>query len=291
MANEYVNKVIYGGDTLIDLTGDTATAADVLTGKKFHLASGEQVTGTGPNLSTDTVTAADVKFGVTFHTKTGAASTGTAPLVPAADIYPSTTDRSIAAGSFVSGAQSIKAVTTSGITAANIKAGSVVKVGDAADDDRITAVTGTFTADATASAAEILKDKTAYKNGAKLTGTMPNNGAVTGNISTKAGQYTIPQGYHDGSGKVGIASAEQAKILAGNIKSGITILGVLGTYTGEAITTQNKEITPDASWTGDQVLTPDAGYDYLAQVTVHMIPYVETDNTAGGKTVQIGAVA
>ena len=45
MANEYVNKVVYGGETLIDLTGDTAVATDVLSGKKFHLKSGAQATG------------------------------------------------------------------------------------------------------------------------------------------------------------------------------------------------------------------------------------------------------
>lgn len=39
------SKVAYGGHTLIDLTGDTATAADVATGKTFHLANGEQATG------------------------------------------------------------------------------------------------------------------------------------------------------------------------------------------------------------------------------------------------------
>lgn len=42
MAN---NKVIYNNQTLIDLTSDTATAADVLYGKTFHLASGASATG------------------------------------------------------------------------------------------------------------------------------------------------------------------------------------------------------------------------------------------------------
>lgn len=40
-----VSKVAFDGHTLIDLTGDTATAADVATGKTFHLANGEQATG------------------------------------------------------------------------------------------------------------------------------------------------------------------------------------------------------------------------------------------------------
>jgi len=141
------------------------------------------------------------------------------------------------------------------------------------------------TTDATATAAEILATKTAYVNKNKITGEMTNNGGVTGTISTKAGEYTIAQGFHDGSGKVSISSTEQAKIIAANIKNGITILGVEGTYSGETVSVQsNKNATPSAS---SQVITPDSGYDYLAQVTVAAIPYAETPNTYG-TTVTIG---
>jgi hypothetical protein len=152
------------------------------------------------------------------------------------------------------------------------------------------AVTGTCTYDSdtsddTATASEILATKTAHARGAALTGTMANNGGVTGTISTKAGQYTIPQGYHDGSGKVSISSTEQAKIIAGNIKSGIVILGVTGTYGGESVTAQAKTATPSFS---SQTITPDSGYDYLSQVTVSAIPVTYADNSAGGKTVTIG---
>ena len=140
------------------------------------------------------------------------------------------------------------------------------------------------TEDATAAVAEILKGKTAYARGQKLTGTMPNNGAVSGEISTKAGQYTVPQGYHDGSGKVGIASTEQAKIVAGNIKQGVTILGVEGSYSGEGVTLQAKTITPKSV---AQTVQADSGYDALSSVTVEAIPYVEAPNAAGGTTVTI----
>ena len=135
------------------------------------------------------------------------------------------------------------------------------------------------TSDATATASEILSGSSAYVNGNKINGAMVNNGAVTGTITTKAQQYTIPVGYHDGSGKVSISSTEQAKIIASNIKNGVTILGVVGDYSGEAVAVEaNKNATPA---TTSQVITPSTGYDYLAQVTVKAIPYTETPNTYG----------
>ena len=141
------------------------------------------------------------------------------------------------------------------------------------------------TQDATASAAEILAGKTAYNKAVKVTGTMKNNGAVTGTISAKTEQYTVPQGYHDGSGKVSIATAEQAKIIATNIRQGVTILGVTGTMSStEGLKAQSKTVTPTAA--GFDV-APDDGYNALAGVTVSPIPYVESDNSAGGKTVTI----
>lgn len=189
-----INKVIYGGNTLIDLTADT-------------------------------ITADKLAKGVTAHDKSGAVITGT-------NTYDSDTQ------------------------------------------------------DATAAVAEILSGKTAYVRGAKLTGTMKNNGAVSGTISSKAGQYTVPQGYHDGSGKVSIASTEQAKLIPENIRDGITILGVEGTMSStEGAKPQAKAVTPT---TEEQTILPDSGYNYLSQVTVAAIPYVESDNSAGGKTVTIG---
>lgn len=193
MPNSYINKVVYGGNTLIDLTADTVSAD--------KLASG-----------------------ITAHDKSGAVITGT-------NTYDS----------------------------------------DTSDD--------------TAAVAEILSGKTAHARGALLTGTMPNNGSVTGTITTKAGEYTIPQGYHDGSGKVGISSTEQAKIIASNIRQGVEILGVTGTMSGsEDVHAQSKTVTPTAA---SQVVSPDTGYNYLTQVTVNAIPYVTTENSAGGLTATI----
>lgn len=151
-------------------------------------------------------------------------------------------------------------------------------------------ITGSCTYDVdsssvTATDAEVLMTKTYAKNGSIRTGSMPNNGGVTGTISDKSIPYTISAGYHDGSGTVSIDSTEAAKIIEGNIKDGVSILGVTGTYTGEGVTAQAKNATP--TWSSQTIL-PDSGYDYLSQVTVAAIPRTDTDNAAGGITVTIG---
>ena len=189
-----VNKVVYGGKVLIDLTGDTVTADKILSGFTTHDKSGASIEGT-----------------CDFDVNSG---------------------------------------------------------------------------DATVAVAEMLTGKTAYARGTKLTGTMPNNGAVTGEISTKDGVYTVPQGYHDGSGTVKITKTEQDKLIPANIRDGVTILGVEGTMSGsDGVKAQSKTVTPS---TVSQTVLPDSTYTHLSQVTVNAIPYVESDNSAGGKTVTIG---
>lgn len=82
------------------------------------------------------------------------------------------------------------------------------------------------TTDADAAQGDVLTGKTYYKDG-KKTGAMPNNGDTSGTINSKAGTVTIPAGYTSG-GTVAIDATEQAKIIASNIKKGVTILGQAG---------------------------------------------------------------
>lgn len=161
--------------------------------------------------------------------------------------------------------------------------------GATAHDKSGAPITGTCTydadtQDATAAVAEILEGKTAYARGTKLTGTMPNKGAVSGTIATKEA-YTIPMGFHDGSGTVSLDATESAKLIAGNIKKGISILGVEGTYGGDAAKVQTKSVTPTMA---AQTVLPDEGFDYLSQVDVAAIPVTYSDNSAGGQTCTIG---
>ena len=165
--------------------------------------------------------------------------------------------------------------------------------GFTAHDKSGTIITGTCefdvnSTDATVAVAEILDGKTAYARGAKLVGTMPNKGAVNGAITTKDEQFTIPTGFHDGSGKVGIDTTEKSKIIAANIKEGVTILGVTGTLApASGVKAQSKTITPGI----DEIsVLPDEGYDYLSTVTVSAIPTSESDNSAGGVTFTIAGV-
>lgn len=141
------------------------------------------------------------------------------------------------------------------------------------------------TSDANASTSEILSSKTAYVNGVKVTGSMNNQGAWSALVSKKDDAISIPSGFHDGSGVIGIDTIEKSKLIPSNIKAGIILLGVEGEYTGEGVTAQSKTTTPTFS---QQTILPDADYDYLSQVIVNAIPITETLNAAGGYTVTIG---
>lgn len=188
--------------------------------------------GASADLSSDVILS-----GYSAYNNDGTLIAGSIPSKSAEVYNTSSSDQTISAGQYLSGAQTIKAVATSGISAANIKTGVTIKVGDANDDDRIISATGTFTDSSTissgqtgAAAAQLLTGYSAFLDGVEVKGSMASNGATGGTISTKSGSVVIPAGYTTG-GTVTIASAEQDKIIAGNIKAGVTILGQAGSST------------------------------------------------------------
>lgn len=179
------------------------------------------------------------------------------------------------------------------LTGDTVEAASLLR-GVTAHDRSGTVITGNCdydsdTSDATAAASEILATKSAYVAGSKVIGSMVNRAGMSEVINDKDDVISIPVGFHDGSGSVQLDSTEKAKLIEGNIKEGVTILGVTGNVSpASGVTAQSKTATPSFS---QQVITPDSSpvaYDYLSQVTVNAIPYVETPNAAGGVTVTIG---
>lgn len=127
------------------------------------------------------------------------------------------------------------------------------------------------TTGADASASNILTGKKAYIASGEVTGAMANNGDVSGTISAKAGTVSIPSGYTSG-GTVGISSTEQSKIVTGNIKSGVTILGV----SGKASVVD----TSDATATAATIFSGSTAYVNGSKVTGTMsAPVISQDST------------
>ncbi|MBE6071031.1 MAG: hypothetical protein E7208_03620 [Clostridium butyricum] len=118
--------------------------------------------------------------------------------------------------------------------------------------------TGTFTADGTITAGDVLKDKIGYSQGNKIVGTMANNGAKTASLNC-GGSYTIPQGYHNGSGKVtanSLASqtsgtATKADIVSGKTAwvNGIKLTGTANTSKNIVSQSSYKSITTTEFYT------------------------------------------
>ena len=138
--------------------------------------------------------------------------------------------------------------------------------------------------EATAEAAEVLDGRTFGKGNEMQTGTMPDNSGKNVEISTLGGT-PIPKGYSDGSSVAKLADAEIAKLVAGNIKEGVEILGVMGDFGADDISSQSKTVKPIFE---NQVINPDPGYTFLSSVEVEAIKVDRKDNEAGGVTVTIG---
>ena len=137
---------------------------------------------------------------------------------------------------------------------------------------------------ATADAAEVLAGRTFGKGKELQTGTMPDQSGkgVELNGATSA---VIPRGYYDGATKVTLSVEEMANLVPENIKEGVKILNVEGSFSADDMSSQSKEVTPSFE---AQIVAPDQGKDFLSTVKVNAIPVTRTDNEAGGVTVVIG---
>ena len=181
-----------GAKAIQKSNGNALSSGNIKAGQIVHLVYTGlvfQLLGEGGEYGT--ATAADVLAGKTIGTENGLV-TGTIPSKAAATITPGKTSQVIAAGQYLSGAQTIASLGGNAV-AADVLSGK------------------TFSSDSA---------------GRAIAGTMTNRGAVTSTITTQGGQYTIPAGYHSGSGKV---TASFPNLLPENVKEGVAIGGVTGT--------------------------------------------------------------
>lgn len=102
------------------------------------------VTASASQSITPSVTAGYVSSGTAGTITVSGSNTEQLTTQAAQTLYPSATDQTIASGKYLTGAQTIAAVTTTNLTAANIKNGVTVEVGDSSDSDRVLSITGTY---------------------------------------------------------------------------------------------------------------------------------------------------
>ena len=311
------SKVILDDTTLMDVTQKTVDASNLLYGVTALKNDGTGVTGTiasksssdvsvsgtdvsipagyypvsvsvtaGTDVSEDTVTAASLLEGITAHQADGTAITGEIPSLGATTYNVSTSSRTISSGQYLSGTQTIRAVTTSNITAANIKDGTTITVGDAGSSTRIKNVTGTFTDASTvssgqtaATASNIHSGYSAWVDGTEVIGTASTYAqGKTDGWSAAYQKWSYPS-----SGTTSSFTVQWPGSTYDTLTSRTYTLSVDSSYaylkygsttyarvtnSAASISLQNKSVSPSES---SQSITCDSGYDGLGTVTVGAI--------------------
>ena len=263
-------------------SGKTAAGAgQVLTGYEAWV-NGGRVTGTMPNQGAKT---AGVNCGGTYTIPAGYHN-GQGKVT--GNSLASQTDATSGAGDILSGKTAwVKGSKITG-TMANKGAvtGSVdcggsytIPVGYHNGSGKITGNSLASQTDATSSAGDILSGKTAWVKGSKLTGTMANKGAVTGSVSC-GGTYTIPAGYHNGSGKItGNSLASQT-----GVQSGKTATGAGQVLTGYEAWVNGNRVTGTMANQGAKTSSLNCGGSYTIPAGYHNGSGKVTANSLASQT-------
>lgn len=154
-----------------------------------------------------------------YYASAGTKTVGTAKA--AATYNTSTSDQTIAAGNYLTGAQTIKAVKTENISSSNIKDGVTITVGDENDADRIAGVAGTFTDASTvssgqtaAAAGQILSGYSAWVDGSEVKGSIATK--TSADMTVSGATVTAPAGYYASSQSKSVANGAIAASATGS---------------------------------------------------------------------------
>lgn len=164
------------------VSSGSATAPATISGTSATVSTGTNTLTLSKTVSvTPSVSAGYVSSGTAGNSSVSLTASVTTQA--AQTIHPSTSDQTIASGRYLTGTQTVKAVTLSNLTAANIKSGVTVTVGDSTDSDCVASVTGTYSGGSS-------KNMQAYIGYASRTGTTYGATSVTLTVA-KTGTYTI----------------------------------------------------------------------------------------------------
>jgi hypothetical protein len=235
--------------------GNIKKGVNVKVGDSANTGRIKNITGTytTPSSGQSPVTANKMLSGYSGFVNGGSEVKGSIPSKAAATYNTSTSDQSIASGQYLSGTQTIKAVTTSNISAGNIKKGVNIKVGDANSAGRIANVTGTYTTPSSGQnpvvAGAMLQGYSGFVNGGgEVKGTIVNRGQFQYGNMAEAGDYyafnDLPEGAYFKNGADWAPEARCSKdnvrnylgVSAEKIAKGQSIAGIWGTWYGNKAT-------------------------------------------------------